>query len=74
MKSMVGCVTWLITAVASIHWGLVEMKVNVFKIFLGANSGPIESLVYYAFGAAGAVSLAMLAQHWMKGGDSCGCK
>lgn len=74
MKSMVGCAVWLITAIASMHWGLLALGNNVFEMFLGANAAQIELLAQYAAGIAGAVSLAMLVQHWMTGRDSCGCK
>jgi len=68
MKSMLGQVVWLLTAIGSIHLGLIGLGFNFLNLpFIQENLAMLIVPLHYVFGVAGVLSLVMMMQ-------SCACK
>ena len=66
---LVGMITWLVTALASIAIGLKPFGYNLFE--LDIMHPQIISILHYGIGIFGIVSLLMLLGSFGK--DGCGC-
>jgi len=67
----VGMLSWVITALASIHVGLCPLGYNLFKTEMMRMSFPaLIAPLHYLVGLAGLVSLLMLCMAWTQ---KCSC-
>jgi uncharacterized membrane protein YuzA (DUF378 family) len=58
VKSVLGKVTWILTALGSINWGLVPFGYSLFSLpFVQENLGQLQDPFYFLIGAAGLYSL-----------------
>jgi len=63
MKSMLGQTVWLLTALGSIHLGLIGLGFNVLTMpFVQENLAMLIVPLHYVFGVAGVLSLVMMMQ------------
>jgi len=63
MKSMLGQVVWLLTALGSIHLGLIGLGFNFLNLpFIQENLAMLIVPLHYVFGVAGVLSLVMMMQ------------
>lgn len=62
------CLVWLVTAFASLHYGMVQMGYDLRTTALLATLGPV---VNYVFAVAGLVSLVWWVMHLLKGCGEC---
>ena len=63
MKSLLGQAVWLITAIGSIHLGLIGLGFNWLELpFVQNNLAALIIPLHYVFGIAGVLSLIMMMQ------------
>ena len=63
MKSLLGQAVWLLTAIGSIHLGLIGLGFNFLNMpFIQENLAAFIIPLHYVFGVAGVLSLVMMMQ------------
>jgi len=68
MKSMLGQLVWLLTALGSIHLGLIGLGFNILEMpFFMDNLAMLDKPIHYLFGVAGVLSLVMMVQGCSEG-------
>ncbi len=71
VMKLVGNVVWLITALASIHIGLMALGYNVLDM---AHISQFSRTIDYVIGVAGVISLLMMIMWLGSGCSSCECE
>lgn len=69
---LLGIVTWVVTALASLVVGLKPLGYNLLEAEYLVNNPQLLPVIQYVVGACGVISLAMLLSSLSKGG-ACGC-
>src|SRR3990170_5512573 len=73
LMKLVGILTWKITALASIHLGLVGLSYNIFDLPLFQTTlATWVTPIHYIIGVAGVISMAMLLWKWFCWGSCYG--
>lgn len=58
VKGLLGKVTWILTALGALNWGLLPLGLDLFNLpFIRDNLGGLQVPFYYLIGAAGLYSL-----------------
>jgi len=61
VKDLLGKVSWLLTAIGALNWGLVPLGYDLFNLpFIRDNLAALQAPLYYLIGLAGLYSLVLL--------------